>query len=779
MLGRHPITDGLCGGAFGLALASADRKTKKTSSFGTHVAIGSALGVALGALVRLGQGAPKTASSFVGFNPMFVGWSQPPRPADVIASFDPKASKRDQARAVLYDYFHDDALRSWADDGDTKKCFGAASKEQYNPIELIAAYENPDDKVWKCDHNVVWSKLDIAVQNAIKTRTKLGPLPKSTYVLDPTTPTVIYYYDGAKMKRITYPAASVPDALNPNVNRYWDWGKGSGNQASSLTERGGLDDIHVRETDDPKKIAVERAYPGWITLADKQKLKVQYPWLSDMGSGSAGDWGNEGWNYDKNIAGTGIIGTLTGAILAVVSAILDATGVGAAVGVPLAIATPFIVMAINTMDMALHTGDWGAALAHLGPALIQASVNAAGGAAGGAGFQIPPAAVKAVGNTVSNIAKDVIAGQQKKQDFGEIWAEVAKKAKSYGKLGDDEADAIAKMLGGPGGKSQVAGNLFIHGYLAGKMLDQQGLTGIANILQSYAKFADPRIINIALLGMGIGHIAATQKGTGYVAQKAALAPSRAMHTALPTRATRATTRATHATHGYNHYQQQEEQLPVLNEYRVGWNLFNDILGWTDPLTGSTIYNEGYSDQGEKKREAAARAAHIADVHAGTASMQATSAQAAAKHPAAIGTSAAQHAQAATSHAQAAASHARAAAAHPVAEGKVAHALEATAHTEQAVAHTQAAHAAIGNYDPVTSSYDTTTSTGFNPVPTANTHAHTRTGAFFYDPSLAQYGNNAISPIVQMPYERAQQAMRLRPEDRYGPRLDGYDWRRWW
>jgi len=389
-----------------------------------------------------------------------------------------------------------------------KRCFGVKTKEEHDPLHLIAAYENPDDKIWQCGGTGMhWREMDKAVQQAIAHRRKLGPLPKPTY---DKYPLVVYYYDNDKMKRITYPGPSIPAALNPNNVRWWAWGAGDQSDAGKAA---GLDDVHTRETDDPKKIGVERVHPGWTTKVDKQALKKQkYPWLSDMESGSAGDWSNEQFTWDKDVAGTGVIGTITGAILALVSAILDATGVGAVVGVPLGVATPFIVAAINATDTALHAGDFGAALANLGPAMVQASINAGAGAAGAAGFKIPPAAMKALGGTVSAVARDIQAGQQKKLEFGDIWAEVAKKAQSYGKLGDDEAEAIATMLGGPGGNSATAGHVFIQGYLAGKFLDMTALKGIAKILTGYATFADPRVINIALLGMGIGYLTKAQGG---------------------------------------------------------------------------------------------------------------------------------------------------------------------------------------------------------------------------------------------------------------------------
>jgi hypothetical protein len=445
----------------------------------------------------------------------FVGWSQPPRPADVVVSFDPRASKRDQARAVLYDYYHDDPLRYWSDNEAVKRCFIGGSdprKENHDPLLLIAAYENPKHQVWQCQGTGMhWADMDKAVQQAIAHRRKLGPLPKSSY---DTNPIVIYYYDNDKMKRITYPLSAVPQALDPHNVRWW--APAIGGDSSDAGKAAGLDDVHTRETGEPKKIQVERENPGWTTKQKKQTLKGKYPWLSDMDSGSAGDWSNEQFTWDKDVAGTGVIGSITGAILALVSAVLDATGVGAVIGVPLGIATPFIIAAINATDTALHAGDFGAALANLGPAIAQAAISAAGKGASAGGFNIPPAALKALSGTVTAISNDVAAGQKKKLDFGDIWAEVAKKAQSYGKLGDDEAAAIAHMLGGPGGQGSPAGHVFVQGYLAGKFLDMKALKGIAKILQGWSVFGDPRIINIALLGMGIGYVTKAQKGGSVV-----------------------------------------------------------------------------------------------------------------------------------------------------------------------------------------------------------------------------------------------------------------------
>lgn len=463
---------------------------------------------------------------------ILVGWSQPPRPADVVVSFDPRASKRDQARAVLYDYYHDDPLRYWSDNEAVKRCFIGGSdprKENHDVLLLVAAYEDKNHPIWKCrGDKMTWADMDKAVQQAIAHRRKLGPLPKSTY---DTRFTVIYYYDNDKMKRITYPGPSIVPALNPNNNSWWSWGGGDQSDAGKAA---GLDDVHTRETDDPKKIEVERANPGWVTEQQKQVLKKKYPWISDMKSGSAGDWSSEGFTYDKDWVGKGIWGALTGAVMAVITAIGSVVSLGIAAA-PLGALSALAVAAVNAADTALHAGDFGAALAQLGPALIQAAVSAVGQGAGAAGFNIPPAALKALGATVSVIAKDVAAAQQKKgNDLSSLWTDIAQKAKNYGKIGEDEAEAIAHLISG---KSPTVGHVFIQGFLAGKYLDQANAAGLMKILQAYMQFIDPGIINIALLGMGMGMVSRNQNQS-----------QGGVKASMPAR-TKAPTRASHAAKG--------------------------------------------------------------------------------------------------------------------------------------------------------------------------------------------------------------------------------------
>ena len=474
----------------------------------------------------------------------FVGWSPPPHPVDVIVSFDPRASKKEKAAAVLLDYYHDNALRSWADDGNVKKCFIGGdnpAKENHDPLLLVAAHANPHHEIWKCA-GLSWKALDDAVQGAIARRTKLGPLPKSDYS---SNPIVIYYYDNDYMKRITYPLLSVPDALNPaNASgaRYWAMYSGPGDAANVDA---GLDKSHTLQTADPKRIKIERENPGWKNKAALKQILAKYPsefqhsgdcptckgQLSmPMQSGSAGGWDDEGFDWDRDVAGTGIVGSITGAILALVSAVLTATGVGAIVGVPLGIATPLIVAAINDLDVGLHTGDFGAGIAGLATAIAQAATSAAGQG----GISLPPQAMKALAGTVSSIAGAVRAGEQKKLDFGQIWNDTAKKVKGK-PFGDDEAIAIAHMLTGQG---PAAGHVFIQGYLAGKFLDMPSIEAIAKLLKAMAVFADPRIINLGLLGMGFGHVAKVQGKSSFAPVSPHGVMARPRSTAMPAVANR-------------------------------------------------------------------------------------------------------------------------------------------------------------------------------------------------------------------------------------------------
>src|SRR6185312_12515581 len=122
--------------------------------------------------------------------------------------------------------------------------------------------------------NAIFLKHDLssAIRKAMAKRQKLGPLPDNDYSGDPIT---IYYYDNDHIKRIMYPRSSISAAsgmaLDPS-NRYW-W-KGNEIQTQQLN--------------------------------------------------SDGSWGDEGFDWNKDVVGN--ISQIVGTILAILSAILSATG---------------------------------------------------------------------------------------------------------------------------------------------------------------------------------------------------------------------------------------------------------------------------------------------------------------------------------------------------------------------------------------------------------------------------------------------------------------------
>jgi hypothetical protein len=481
VLGRHPVTDVAIGAGLGLVIASLERgKTPSTSSFGSYAAVGGALGVVVGALLRRSQGGELHGGHYVGAN-VFVGWSPPPHPIDIVASFDPRASRRDQARAILNSYLFDNATRDWADDGTVKRAFGSPKKpiqkkEDLDPAMLIEAYENPQSKVWQTrGGRNSWKELDKVVQQAIARRTKLGPLPKADYTSDPIS---IYYYDHDRMKKITYPRISIPAALNPNNLYWWRWGAGDQSDAG---KKKGLDDIHTFESQDPKRIAAERARPG-------------FP--------GGGQWGGEGFDAGKDIAGN--VGVISSTIMQAIGAVLEIIpGIGTAIGSTLIMAAPYVQQIANVVDVTIAGGDNAAALAGISKMVVAA---AAAGLKYGAGINVPPMAVTALGTTIDQVSKSVDQAQKQRLDFASTWDKVAKKAASFGKLDDTSAHIIATILG-----EDVAGKVFLAGHQAGKLADLDTVAAIAKIVQPMGAFTDPKISNLFLLGAGIGHISQVQE----------------------------------------------------------------------------------------------------------------------------------------------------------------------------------------------------------------------------------------------------------------------------
>ena len=429
------------------------------------------------------------------YGDFFVGWTAPPHPIDYIPSVEPHDSHQQQARAVLYDFHHDDDLKNWFDQSSVQHTFGVSSASALDPVRIIQAYENKNDPVWHWHEHVnphdafavsaaqkraqiQWSDLDKLVNGAIQKRLKLGPLPASTYDTDPV---VIYYYDNDRMKKIVWPRQQIPSALDPANKMFW--------------KRGGTDnmsDVFTYETQDPAKIDKERKSPGSAASCSGRD-----------GCRGAGGWDDEGFDWNKDAVGD--IEKITSAIMEVVGAVVQIIpGVGTAVGTALMIGGAAVAAIAGAIDDAFQGNDNAMALAGIAKALFAA---ASAGLKAEAHVDIPPQAMKALSGTVDQVAKAVSSGQKKNLSYSEIWNDVAKKAQSYGKLGDKEAHAIAAVLGPKG-----AGNLFIQGYVIGKLAEMHQIEAIAKIVQSYATFAkDPKALNIFLLGAGIGHLTAHQQ----------------------------------------------------------------------------------------------------------------------------------------------------------------------------------------------------------------------------------------------------------------------------
>lgn len=104
---RDALRGSILGAGAGLVLA----KYGGSKNFGTPIAIGALLG-ALGASYLRARSGGET---------MFTGFAPPPHPIEVMPNFDPHGAPRDQARAVIQDYYHDNDLRSWVDDGAVKR----------------------------------------------------------------------------------------------------------------------------------------------------------------------------------------------------------------------------------------------------------------------------------------------------------------------------------------------------------------------------------------------------------------------------------------------------------------------------------------------------------------------------------------------------------------------------------------------------------------------------------------------------------------------------------
>lgn len=394
----------------------------------------------------------------------FTGWTPPPHPIDVIPSIDPSIPFGEQVKRVILDFYHDNDLRSavltgpgsttapegtnWWIDGrghvDPNHLWQAIS----DPKTYVSHWFNPQDfnqatfdAELKALHNFI-STLREPIKKAIAKRLKLGPLPENSY----GDPVVIYYYDNDYIKRIEYPRSSISTAsgmaLDPN-NRYWWKGNGIGT----------------------------------------------YQLNSD------GTWGDEGFDWNKDAEGTlTTIGTI---IMAIVGAVLTATGVGAAAGAAILAFTAALVAESQMIAMGLTNGDASKFLGGFIDAftkLLGVEVNLTN--------LFPPAVTKAtIALLNSNLKRlSVFTTVIDTQDFATAYATIQKQLGTFGPIDDAQINAIDTMLGGARGP-------FDSGYSIADYADPDTIDGVSKLI------SDDGARNLFKFGALLGSMRKDQKNT--------------------------------------------------------------------------------------------------------------------------------------------------------------------------------------------------------------------------------------------------------------------------
>jgi len=501
VLTQNSITDGAIGVVLGLVLAHSSRKGGG-HRYGPPMILGGVLGVLGGALLRTRRGGGSTRT--------ITGFSPPPHPIEIMPKFDPQGSPADQARAVLYDYGHDNDVRSWVDDGNVKKAFGVKQKEDYDPSQLAAAYENKNDRIWRGGQGRMnWAEMNKVVQQAIAKRKKLGALPKACYDKNPIT---IYYYDDHLMKKVEYDKSGLANMLNPNNHYYWR-----------------DPSVHTYQTDKPDVIADEQRNPC-------RKGHAQPGAPHD-------NWDDEGFDWDKDAVGQ--IDQITSTTLQLIGLAMQATGYLGAVGSAVSHASPYIGMLAGLADDAFQGNDNSKAVAAISKIILEVANKGFGEATG---VELPPAAMKVLGEGVDTIGQQIAAGQQSHLDYTGIWGKILAKSKTFTKIGDPEAHAISKILG-----ENAAGSTFIKGYQAGKLSDLPTIDAISKLWMNQGN------ANVWMLGAGLGQLAVHQ-GAATPTHKAATAvAARRPITATAHAASPATT---HAASGYGYGYPYEPWSPT-------------------------------------------------------------------------------------------------------------------------------------------------------------------------------------------------------------------------
>ncbi|MHB2027575.1 MAG: hypothetical protein ACYCPT_02005 [Acidimicrobiales bacterium] len=384
----------------------------------------------------------------------FVGWTQPPRPICVVPSVCPSQCWNCKIKDVLRDPMHDDDVRDalghynarnqvW--DGGVRLWGQYDSKFDVDTEKLLDAYylppscyyaRHPDDANAyngragpDPDYTTFqwYTALKDAIPKAIAKRCKLGPLPENDYSGDPIT---IYYYDNDRVKRITYPRASIVAckgyALDPH-NIYW-W------------------KCHCIHT-------CERHCDG--------------------------TWGCEGFAWDKDVAGN-IMAILDG-VIAAVGAILTATGIGAGAGAAFFAALAVVMAYANAVaayagviDAAFQGGDMRAA----GNAFVSALAKflSVGDAQLPAGMTKKAVAKAAAFMPAISSLIQTQSGTPA-ESFQATAAEVVAQAKTMTEVDDEGISTIEVMLGA----RTAAAQAFSGGYRLGQYASPDQLAGIASL----------------------------------------------------------------------------------------------------------------------------------------------------------------------------------------------------------------------------------------------------------------------------------------------------------
>ncbi len=392
-----------------------------------------------------------------------TAWEQPPRPVDVVPSFDPTTDYDSKVRAVLYDFKHDDDLKSVLATGPNGTApfalVGAAVPiGAMSGNVVVAAYEDPAGFITSTTSSLSPSerlpyiktitdlfhsqKFQDALTGAIAKRSKIGPLPANDY----GDPVIIYYYDNDKMKRVLYPRVSISAdkglALDP-TNRYW-W-KNNG-----------------------------------ITTQEK----------SDSG------WGDEGFDWNKDIAGN--ISDITSIIVAIVGVVLVATGVGAAAGAAILAFSAALAAEANLLDAALTGGD-----------MQKAAMGFINACTKLVGYELPSGTLSQLGKPVLAAAAGTLTqllpyfGQTQGMGFADAYKVIQANLNQFGPVTDTSESALSALAG------KQAGKVLDGGYAAATYADAHEIQGIIDLLP------DQDQKTLFQLGATLGMLRRDQQGPNY------------------------------------------------------------------------------------------------------------------------------------------------------------------------------------------------------------------------------------------------------------------------